>query len=87
LRVLKGEANAYVHVTKIKSWDVCAADAVVHAAGGKFTNLKGERLVYVKDDPMISGGLIAAADAESHAWYVEKLAPVQMTPSDGHKKK
>ena len=87
MSVLKGEADAYVHVTKIKSWDVCAADAVVHAAGGMFTNLKGERLVYVKDDPMISGGVVATGDVPAHGWYLEKLAPVQMPPSDGHKKK
>ncbi|EWM21106.1 myo inositol monophosphatase [Nannochloropsis gaditana] len=82
LRVLEGDANAYVHVTKIKSWDVCAADAVVHAAGGKFTNLKGERLVYEKDDPLISGGIIAAADSKMHAWYVEKLAPFLSSHGD-----
>jgi len=87
LSVIRGQADAYVHVTKIKSWDVCAADALVHAAGGMFTNLKGERLVYVKDDPMISGGLVATGDVPAHGWYLEKLAPVQMPPSDGHKKK
>lgn len=84
LQVLKGEANGYVHVTKIKSWDVCAADAVVHAAGGKFTNLKGKQLVYEKDDPMMADGILAAADPESHAWYVDKLQAVEMHA--GHKR-
>ncbi len=84
LQVLKGDANGYVHVTKIKSWDVCAADAVVHAAGGEFTNLKGKPLVYKKDDPMMAGGIIAAADPTSHAWYVDQLQTVEMPA--GHKR-
>lgn len=32
--VLKGNALAYVHVTPIKTWDICAVDAVVRAANG-----------------------------------------------------
>ncbi len=78
LRVLKGEADAYVHVTKIKSWDVCAADAVVHAAGGRFTDLRGARLRYVKADPLLKGGIIAAAHPEDHEWYVEQLEGVEV---------
>ena len=34
--VLKGNALAYVHTTKIKTWDICAADAFLRAANGSF---------------------------------------------------
>ena len=35
-QVLKGNALAYVHVTKIKAWDLCAADALMRASNGSF---------------------------------------------------
>lgn len=34
--VLKGNALAYVHTTKIKTWDICAPDAMLRAANGSF---------------------------------------------------
>ena len=72
----QGEADAYVHVTKIKAWDVCAADAVVRSAGGKFTDLHGHALDYHKESPVFPDGIIAAADPTSHQWYVDKLKTV-----------
>lgn len=83
----QGEADAYVHVTKIKSWDVCAADAVVHAAGGRFTDLRGKLLRYVKADPVFKHGLIAAAHPEDHEWYVEQLEGVDVEGGGGKKQK
>ena len=78
LTVIEGKAEAYVHVTKIKSWDVCAVDALIRAAGGEFTNLKGEHLIYEKDAPLIDGGIIATGVASEHSWYVEKLHNIQV---------
>lgn len=46
LLVLDGTAEAYVHVTNIKSWDVCANDAVMKASGGDFTDIDGKALSY-----------------------------------------
>ncbi|MDA7838720.1 hypothetical protein N9A45_00135 [bacterium] len=34
--VLKGNALAYVHTTNIKTWDICALDAMFRAANGTF---------------------------------------------------
>jgi len=36
VEVLSGRAKAYMHVTKIKTWDICAADAVMQAVNGTF---------------------------------------------------
>ena len=38
--------DAYVHVTKIKKWDICAGDAILRALGGKLTDLDGKEVDY-----------------------------------------
>jgi 3'(2'), 5'-bisphosphate nucleotidase len=45
--VANGSADAYVapHYTGMR-WDVCASDAIIHAAGGKLTNAYGEAFDY-----------------------------------------
>lgn len=80
----QGDAVAYLHVTKIKSWDVCAADALVHSAGGEFTDLKGKSIEYKRDRPVLTGGLIATADPASHETYVRQLAGYEM-PKHHHR--
>ncbi len=34
--------DAYVHVTLIKKWDICAGNAILNALGGKLTDLAGK---------------------------------------------
>lgn len=80
----QGDAVAYLHVTKIKSWDVCAADALVHSAGGEFTDLKGKSIEYKRDRPVLTGGLIATADPASHETYIRQLAGYEM-PKHHHR--
>ena len=41
--------DAYVHVTKIKKWDICAGDAILRALGGKLTDLDGKEVDYSRD--------------------------------------
>ena len=38
--------DAYVHVTKIKKWDICAGDAILRALGGRLTDLDGKEVDY-----------------------------------------
>ena len=84
LRV-QGKAEAYVHVTKIKAWDVCAADAFVRSAGGAFTDLKGRELAYSKESPLMPGGIVAAVDKAVHRWVVSQLAPFEMPGAGAHR--
>lgn len=77
LLVARGEADAYVHVTKIKVWDVCSAEALIRAAGGKFTDSRGEDLIYTKDSVVISHGLTGTLTPKNHQWYIEHLADAQ----------
>lgn len=73
LLVLDGTADAYVHVTKIKSWDVCAPDAVLRASGGSFGDIDGKTLKYGTEDPVFTRGILATQVASERAWYVEHL--------------
>ncbi|MFM2152567.1 MAG: hypothetical protein RL199_1002, partial [Pseudomonadota bacterium] len=46
-RVVEGQADAYIHFGASTSlWDVCAPEAVVRAAGGRFCGLDGLPLRY-----------------------------------------
>ncbi|KAI6225581.1 Golgi-resident PAp (PAP) 3-Phosphatase-like protein [Aphelenchoides besseyi] len=61
LRVLNGTAALYVHTTAIKKWDVCAADALVRAAGGSLIDLDGQPLTYAQKDTVLNkNGLLVA---------------------------
>lgn len=41
-------------------WDVCASDIIIHEAGGKFTDTKGEIFNYNKKDPRNNYGYVAS---------------------------
>ena len=41
-----GTAEAYVHTTLIKKWDICPGDALLRASGGKMTKLDGSIIKY-----------------------------------------
>ncbi|CAM9543587.1 unnamed protein product, partial [Phaeothamnion confervicola] len=73
LLVVDGEADAYVHVTKIKSWDVCAAEAVIKAMGGGFSDVDGKPLTYNMEDPLFVRGLVATASKTKQNWYLDQL--------------
>eukprot|EP00118_Oscarella_pearsei_P026879 m.310536 g.310536 ORF g.310536 m.310536 type:complete len:361 (+) comp52346_c0_seq1:24-1106(+) len=61
LQVVGGKADAYVHVTCIKKWDICAGDAILRAFGGKMTTLTGNSVSYLASDgPYNDGGILAA---------------------------
>jgi len=62
LRVLNGTAEFYVHTTKIKKWDICAADALIRAAGGALLDLDGQRIDYtIGTDVLTKKGLLLSA--------------------------
>eukprot|EP00752_Nemacystus_decipiens_P007856 g7018.t1 len=79
LLVLDGKAEAYIHVTAIKSWDVCAADAVMKASGGGFSDIEGKPLWYPmeydseKSQAKFTNGIIATASEAQQAYFVTKL--------------
>jgi 3'-phosphoadenosine 5'-phosphosulfate (PAPS) 3'-phosphatase len=55
-----GEADLYAHPTRAgKLWDACAADAIVTAAGGRYTDACGAPIPYATEDLDLARGIVA----------------------------
>lgn len=72
LQVAEGRADAYVHSTRIKKWDLCAGNAILAALGGRMSDLHGGRIEYGgAADAVNELGVLAAL--HEHEWFVERL--------------
>jgi 3'(2'), 5'-bisphosphate nucleotidase len=59
-RLLPGPADLYVHAgLGAKRWDTCAPEAVLIAAGGRFTDLDGTPIDYASADLVLRRGIVA----------------------------
>jgi len=69
LLVIDGTADAYVYATSgTKKWDTCAPEALLKAAGGCLTDLRGFAIDYSpKEDVQNPDGILAAKTAELHS--------------------
>ncbi|XP_020837252.1 inositol monophosphatase 3-like [Phascolarctos cinereus] len=65
------QADAYLHITFIKKWDICAGNAVLSALGGHMTTLDGKDIDYL-DSPGNKEGLIASVGLD-HQELVKKV--------------
>jgi len=71
--VADGSADAYVARRYAgKRWDACAPDAIVSAAGGIFSDSKGEPIDYRTADLRNSRGLVAT-NQRTHAELIRRL--------------
>lgn len=62
--IARKEADLYVHVSdRSSAWDACGPDAILHAAGGRFADLNGDRFVYGASDSMKNARGIFASNA------------------------
>ena len=53
-------ADLYVHLSdKSSAWDTCGPEAILKAAGGRFTDLAGRERVYGGPDLKTRGGILA----------------------------
>lgn len=58
--IAQKKADLYVHLSSRSSaWDACAPDAILRAAGGRFTDLGGKPFVYGGDDLSNARGILA----------------------------
>ncbi|GAU98616.1 hypothetical protein RvY_09740 [Ramazzottius varieornatus] len=74
LQVILGKADAYLHITKIKKWDLCAGHGVLNALGGNLTSLTGEEMDYrppadTKQDVLVHDGFVAAVN--DFDWFLK----------------
>jgi len=75
--VVKGTQDAYVHVTLIKKWDICAPAAILAAIGkdglqGQLTTLTGEEIDYSKGEEA-KNGMGVLATLRHHKDFVDAL--------------
>ncbi|MEE6473871.1 hypothetical protein FKM82_010197 [Ascaphus truei] len=61
IQLIEGQASAYVFASPgCKKWDTCAPEAILHAVGGKLTDIRGNAFQYDKDvKHMNSAGVLA----------------------------
>lgn len=75
--VARGTAKMYAHPTLgTKLWDSAAPQVILHAAGGRLTDMRGEPLVY--DSAVVDNrfGLLASCSTDEHELLVEQLRPL-----------
>lgn len=73
LALFGDDADAYVHLTLIKKWDICAGDAILRAMGGKMTTLSGKKINYGNaKDVKNKDGLLATL--QEHGMFLKKLS-------------
>lgn len=71
LEVVHGAVDAYVHVTAIKKWDICAGDAILQAVGGQMTTKDNEQINYSDDNNVVNEkGLLATINKVDHNNYI-----------------
>jgi 3'(2'), 5'-bisphosphate nucleotidase len=68
--------DMYIHLSpRTKFWDTCAPQVILEEAGGKLTDLFGERITYNLADVQNHNGILATNGA-AHEKAVEKLGAV-----------
>ena len=70
--IAEREADLYVHVSdKSSLWDACAPEAILHAAGGRFTHVDGSAIDYRAKEMANQRGILACNGAA-----FAKVAPI-----------
>ncbi|MEQ2271988.1 3'(2'),5'-bisphosphate nucleotidase 1 [Xenotaenia resolanae] len=73
IQLIEGKASAYVFASPgCKKWDTCAPEAILHAVGGKLTDMCGNAYRYNADvKHMNSAGVLATL--RNHDYYVSRV--------------
>jgi 3'(2'), 5'-bisphosphate nucleotidase len=68
--------DLYLHLSpRTKFWDTCAPEVILEEAGGRLTNLFGEKNIYDLADVQNHNGILAT-NGVSHELVVAKLRPL-----------
>ncbi|KAA0708869.1 3'(2'),5'-bisphosphate nucleotidase 1 [Triplophysa tibetana] len=73
IQLVEGKASAYVFASPgCKKWDTCAPEAILHAVGGKLTDMHGKGYRYDADvKHMNSAGVLATL--RDHQYYLSRV--------------
>ncbi|XP_008311696.1 3'(2'),5'-bisphosphate nucleotidase 1 isoform X2 [Cynoglossus semilaevis] len=73
IQLVEGKASAYVFASPgCKKWDTCATEALLHAVGGKLTDMHGNAYRYDANVKyMNSAGVLATL--RNHEYYVSRV--------------
>ncbi|XP_066532243.1 3'(2'),5'-bisphosphate nucleotidase 1 isoform X1 [Hoplias malabaricus] len=73
IQLVEGKASAYVFASPgCKKWDTCAPEAILHAVGGKLTDMHGRAYCYDADvKHMNSAGVLATL--RNHQYYASRV--------------
>ncbi len=74
--VAEAVCDLYIHLSpRTKFWDTCAPQIIIEEAGGRLTDLFGERIRYGISDVQNHGGIVAANGA-AHEMIIDRLRPI-----------
>lgn len=79
-RVVTGVADLYVHGGGVKSWDLCAPEAVLVAAGGRMTTADGSPIRYDRPTLAHTEGFVGS-NAALHDIVLQTLAIMRSSGS------
>uniref|UniRef100_A0A8C8Z3U8 3'(2'),5'-bisphosphate nucleotidase 1 n=1 Tax=Prolemur simus TaxID=1328070 RepID=A0A8C8Z3U8_PROSS len=73
IQLIEGKASAYVFASPgCKKWDTCAPEVILHAVGGKLTDVHGNALQYNKEvKHMNSAGVLATL--RNYDYYASRV--------------
>ena len=68
--------DLYIHLSpRTKQWDSCAPEIILHEAGGKLTDIFGEKIIYNTPNIQNHNGILAS-NGVIHNLSVKKLRPL-----------
>lgn len=74
--VAEAICDLYIHLSpRTKFWDTCGPQVILEEAGGRLTDLFGDRIQYGIEDVQNHGGIVAANGA-AHEMIIQKLRPL-----------
>lgn len=74
--IAEAVCDLYIHLSpRTKFWDTCAPQIILEEAGGKLTDIFGDRIRYDRADVQNHNGILAANGAV-HEKAVKRLAPL-----------
>lgn len=72
MQVASGSVDAYIHVTEIKKWDICAGNAILTELGGKMTTKDDSAIDYSNfKNNVTKNGIVASL--RNHEYFVSKF--------------